>query len=319
MKAAPGARGRLTPTRAHFGLQVASRISGAFAAAIALMVLAAPAGAAPAKCAGAAARDTELRCVSDTKTVTPTPDEAIVTPNVACTRAAVEGAADACSYGVKQPVATVALLGDSHAAHWRAGLDVVAKAKRWRVLEFARPHCPFSFATPAASQAGADDCVAYNQRVLHWLGSHPSVTTVFVSNNARLEMAERGRDYRVRGDMAAFAWLPASVQKIFVLRDTPTNLLATPDCIRGAIRRQVEAGARCAVPRRRALVTDPTVVAAAREPRARVIDLTSFFCSSKACLPVVGGVLVHKDQDHLTQDFSASLGPYIARAVDSSA
>ncbi|MDA0183385.1 SGNH hydrolase domain-containing protein [Solirubrobacter phytolaccae] len=270
-------------------------------------------------CTGAAARDTEQRCVNASKSVEPTPDEAALTPNVACVRGAVAGLADACAYGAQNPVATVALLGDSHAAHWRAGLEVVAKAKRWRVLEFARPHCPFSYAVPAPSQAGADECVAYNQHVLTWLAENPQVATVFVSNNARLEMAERGKLYRVQGDMAAFAWLPPSVKRIFVLRDTPTNLLATPDCIRGAIRRKLEAGARCAVPRKRALVSDPTVTAAARSPRARVIDLTPFFCSSKECFPVVGGVLVHKDQDHLTQDFSASLGPYITRAIDRSA
>ncbi len=97
-----------------------------------------------------------------------------------------------------------------------------------------------------------------------------------------LEMAERGRDYRVRGDMAAFAWLPASVRRIFVLRDTPTNLLATPDCVRGTavrpkVRRARTARSRASAP----LVTDPTVVAAAAEPRARVIDLSPFFCSSR--------------------------------------
>jgi hypothetical protein len=271
-------------------------------------------------CAGAAARDAEQRCSNHSKSVKPTPDQALVTPNVACTRTAIAGPAEACAYGSKQPVATVALLGDSHAAHWRAGLEVVAKAKRWRVLELARPHCPFSFAKPDPSQAGADDCVAYNQSVLAWLYTTPSVQTVFISNNARLAMAKKGRDYRVRGDTEAFAWLPASVQRIFVLRDTPTSLVSTPDCIRDALRRKLAPGTRCAVPRSRALVTDPSVVAAERFPdRARVIDLSPFFCSTKECFPVVGGVLVHKDQDHLTQDFARSLGPYITRAVDRAA
>ena len=40
------------------------------------------------------------------------------------------------------------------------------------------------------------------------------------------------------------------------------------------------------------------------------------FCGRTRCFPVVGGVLVHKDQDHLTQDFSRSLGPFIDRAID---
>ena len=81
------------------------------------------------------------------------------------------------------------------------------------------------------------------------------------------------------------------------------------------MRRKLTPGTQCAIPRYRALVTDATAVAAQQLGRT-VIDLTPFFCSSKQCFPVVGGVLVHKDQDHLTQNFSRTLGPYIGRAVD---
>ena len=35
-----------------------------------------------------------------------------------------------------------------------------------------------------------------------------------------------------------------------------------------------------------------------------------------ACFPVVGGVLVHKDIDHLTQRFSATLGPILLRKLN---
>ena len=68
------------------------------------------------------------------------------------------------------------------------------------------------------------------------------------------------------------------------------------------------------MPRKRALVRDPTVESALRLGRTP-IDLSSFFCSPSKCFPVVGGVLTHKDQDHLTQDFARTLGPYILRAV----
>jgi hypothetical protein len=33
----------------------------------------------------------------------------------------------------------------------------------------------------------------------------------------------------------------------------------------------------------------------------------------------VGGALVHKDVDHLTQVFARTLGPYLLRAIDASA
>lgn len=308
MRSAPGGRGRLAPARAHFGLKIAARIF----ATLALALFVTPAQAATSKCTGAAARDPEKRCTNDTKRVTPTPDQAAIMPNVACARGEL---ADSCSYGSSAPVATVALLGDSHAAHWRAAMEVVAKARKWRVVEFARPHCPFSLAKPADSEGDPKACAEFNERVLQWLTANPGVTTVFVSNNARLPMAKKGIGYKVQGVLRAFKNLPPTVTKLYVLRDTPTVQVRTPDCIRRAVRRKLAPGRRCAIPRERALVTDGTAVAAQRLGHG-VIDLTPFFCSSKRCFPVIGGILVHKDQDHLTQSFSRTLGPYIGRALD---
>ena len=60
-------------------------------------------------------------------------------------------------------------------------------------------------------------------------------------------------------------------------------------------------------------------VAAARQPhsrRVRVIDMTPFVCSARRCLPVLGGALVYKDREHMTDVFSTSLGPYLLRAID---
>ena len=90
------------------------------------------------------------------------------------------------------------------------------------MVEFARPHCPFSFSEPAPTEAGASDCVAYNQRVIAWLAAHPDVASVFVSNNARLPMAQKGMGYRSR-DSEALRALPASVTEGYVLRDPPTT------------------------------------------------------------------------------------------------
>src|SRR3954447_16188111 len=112
------------------------------------MVWVAGAGAKP-RCFGAASRDPAKPCVNPrlARTVTPTPDVAEITPNIACQPGQVADNPDACAYGVpaESAAATVVLVGDSHAAHWRAAVQTVAVKRRWRVLELARPHCPFSF------------------------------------------------------------------------------------------------------------------------------------------------------------------------------
>ena len=117
----------------------------------------------------------------------PTPDEAAITPNLACTRAQLTEVLDECAYGLPAEDAreTVAMIGDSHAAHWRAALAVVAKRKRWRVLEIARPHCPLTTATPDSGEPVSSECGAWNRDVVSWLAEHPEVRTVFVSANAQ--------------------------------------------------------------------------------------------------------------------------------------
>jgi SGNH domain (fused to AT3 domains) len=287
------------------------------AALIAALALAGTADGRP-RCDGAAARDPHRHCVKHVKTVTPTPDEAAITPNIACTRGEVGDMAASCAVGVpaEQAVATVAMLGDSHAAHWRATMEAVALKQKWRVLEIARPHCPFSFASPAPTEAGASDCVAWNQRIIDWLAANPAVGTVFISNNARLPMAQRDFAYRLNGFLGAFQALPASVTRAFVLRDPPTDRASSHDCVTRAVKHHWAPGRHCAVPRSRALVRDAGISAAEQlKGRLETVDLTRFFCDRKHCFPVVGGVLVHKDVDHLTQDFAATLGPYLLRAI----
>ena len=38
---------------------------------------------------------------------------------------------------------TVALVGDSHAAHWFPALERLAKHKGWRIVTFVKVSCPF--------------------------------------------------------------------------------------------------------------------------------------------------------------------------------
>ncbi len=292
------------------------------------LIAATPAEAAP-KCFGAAARDAQRQCENSRLrlVVRPTPDEAAVTPNLACTRAQLTEVLDQCAYGRSAEAAreTVAMIGDSHAAHWRAALAVVAKRKHWRVLEIARPHCPLTTATPDSGEPVSSECGAWNRDVSSWLAAHPEVRTVFVSANAQAPIvAKDGHTAyatRVAGYVQAWQALPASVQRIVVIRDNPTDRTGTHDCVRRAIAKRRPAGPACATLRRVVLPRDAGVAAARRlhERGARVVDLTRYFCGRRHCLPVVGGVLVHKDVDHLTQLFAGTLGPFLLRRIDDSA
>jgi hypothetical protein len=281
----------------------------------------------PPPCFGAASRDSEHPCVNPALShmVTPTPDEALLQLDSPCARDATAARIlSLCSFGVPaaQATETLALIGDSHATHWRPALDLVAHFKGWHVENLTRTSCPFSTAPIDKSKALRRECVQRNREVASWLRAHPEISTVFVAGNAAVRVfGAKPQDRFQRalaGYRATFASLPDSVKHIVVIRDSIKSKSATSDCVRTAIRRHERAGVVCALPRAK-LRRGDAAAAAARElgpPRGQVIDLTSFQCSARFCFPVVGGVLVHKDIDHITRTFAVTLAPYLMRDYD---
>jgi hypothetical protein len=122
----------------------------------------------------------------------------------------------------------------------------------------------------------------------------------------------------VAGYRSAWQSLAPSVQRIYVIRDTPSRVsLGTSACVERLLRARRAVGFACAEPRASALPPDPHGEAATApgDERVRLLDLSDRLCTATLCPPVVGGALVLRDADHLTRAFSASLGPYLLRAL----
>jgi peptidoglycan/LPS O-acetylase OafA/YrhL len=277
------------------------------------------------KCFGAAARDPQHPCTNPAlrAMVVPTPVEAASRPNSPCTFVQ-KSPFNVCAFGVSpaKSVATVALVGDSHASHWRAALEVVAQARHWRGLSITRSGCPFSQTKKQLRGPLIAPCVRWNQQLPHWFAEHPEISTVFVSQESGQKWLVPPGQNQFTAEVAGFtrAWstLPASVKHVVVIRDTPKNLPSTAGCVERAIAKRKPAGLVCAVPRGGALGRDAESVASTRlhSSRVRTVDLTQFFCDSRRCFPVIGGALVHKDDHHLTAVFATTLGPYLERALE---
>ncbi len=221
-------------------------------------------------------------------------------------------------FGAAPPAARsgVALVGDSHAGMWRAGLTVVARSLGWEGASVTRASCPFSGAMPIIPAKLVDPCLRWRQSVIAWFAANPQVGTMLVAAHfsARVVRAPGETPFAaaVDGYLAAWRALPATVQHIVVLRDPPDAGRATGPCVQSAIDRGLDAARVCALDRHLALHRDPAVAAAARfGPRASVIDMSRFFCEQQVCPPVIGGVLVYVDSNHITRAYSETLGPYL--------
>ena len=255
--------------------------------------------------------------------VIPRPEAGRHAANFPC---AVEDGDDplrACAFGVPsgRGTATIALLGDSHAANWRAAVQRVAEANRWHAVSLTLGGCPYSRSTRVIPEPLRSRCIERNRQVPAWFARHPDVHVVFVAQISGVPwMARRGQsqfETQVNDYIAAWDALPASVRHIVVIRDTPKAPLGTPQCIDRALAHNRSAGMACRMSRHAVMDPDAAVAAAARlgSPRVQVADLSDYFCGPRWCYPVIGGALVQKDWNHLSAVFMTSLGPYLLQQV----
>lgn len=311
------------PTRAAFVVGTRPRAIGVLAAGLSLSV--AHGGIASASypaCFGAAARNAAHPCSNANLrlAVVPTPSEAQIMPNTPC--APIKATINVCTFGVPAvtAVGTIALVGDSHAWHWRGAVEVVAQALHWQGLSSTRSSCPFTAGMTLLPEPKRADCTWWNRGVPQWIAQHPEISTVFTSDHPGPVTSARGQSLlaaQVAGITGAWRALPATVKHIIVIRDIPYVHEDTLPCIERAISKREDAGLACAVPRSSALHQDPMVVAAEQlhSPRVQVVDLTHLFCDSRLCYPVVGGALVYRDADHLTSVFATTVGPFLLHQV----
>lgn len=256
--------------------------------------------------------------------VSPTPRQARIPPTGHCPLLGQLLGKNICSFGVApaHAVRTVALVGDSHAGMWRRPLDRVARAYRWSGIHLGHASCPLNTALRDLPEPNRTHCVRWKQEVFAWFDHHPEVSVLFVSelSGGSGFVPTGGRsafDTAVAGYKAAWSALPRTVEHIVVIRDTPKAKAWTAGCVERAMARRTPAGPACAVPRGQALTPDPAASAAAHtsDRRVQLVNLTSIFCGSRACLPVIGGALVHKDTTHLTPTFARTLGAPLGRRL----
>lgn len=293
-------------------------------AALVAIAWARPAPAAPPKCFGAAARDPRHPCSNPTRSVYPAEYSVASHPYTTSCKLLHEQPAPVCTFGASAGRATkhIALIGDSHALQWRAALETAARGARWRGYSITTAACVFSDASEHLLTGFREACDPWYRDAKAWFRRHPEVSTLFVSQYAPTPiLTPPGQTYggvRLAGYQRAWRALPKTIKHVIVIRDTPATTDAARSCVRAVLAAGTQApGPVCATPRGPALRWDTAVSAATalRSRRYGSVDLTDFFCDARQCYPVIGGVRVYNDNDHITAAYARTLAPYVLRRV----
>jgi len=267
-------------------------------------------------CFGAPAMENRAKC-PDALTALPlvavTKADAPWAPQSGCRGTGSNPAFITCYWGTGKPSRVVALIGDSHAEHWRATLHRIAKAKNWQIVEMFAGGCPATYARSVIFERRSRDgdaCRKWTTKAtakLKALAPDDIITTAYVQQNVFTPAGSGpGGFEQVWRDWLGFS-------RVTVLRDIPTTAgHSGPQCL------AINAGKplACANPRSKVLIDDD-MMRAARSMRSEVnlVDLSDYFCDARRCYAVIGGASVYYDYDHMTNQFSATLAAALLRGL----
>jgi hypothetical protein len=225
-----------------------------------------------------------------------------------------------CTYGEANGLFTVALLGDSHAAQWVPTFQALAERRGWRLLVYTKSSCPLADVTVAQGKDGRPyrACDGWNRNVLREMRrQRPDLVVTssasYLINEGAGPLGEvEGDSLMVDGLRRSWEELVALGSVVVPIADTPRPGFDMAECVsanEGALR-------TCAPTRAQALALSGKAVSQAAEGHENyhLVNLNDAVCPDTTCAPVIGRVLVYRDESHLTATYARSLaGAMFAR------
>ena len=210
-----------------------------------------------------------------------------------------------CELGSKDGQIRVAAVGDSHLAQFAGALNVLALRNNWKIDMYAKGGCPFSYAVRKHDAMLTRNCPIWVDKVSEQL-REKKYDVVITSQRAGVDWV--GGDSQASSGLSDL-WqeLLASGNRIIAIKDSPYPGQNNVSCLL--------TGADCKFERSNALKFDPQVEAASSNPKAKLLNFDSVYCQATKCLPVIGNVVVYRDDNHLTDTFARTLAPYIEHEI----
>ncbi|AXH98841.1 acyltransferase [Sporosarcina sp. PTS2304] len=199
-----------------------------------------------------------------------------------------------CSYGkVDNPAYVLALVGGSHSGHWFPALEILAEELDFRIDVYNHDGCRFTDEDPDGYLT--ENCVEWNANLIDELMKDPPD---LVFTTATLNK----HDKVLPGYINQWKYLE-DITTIFAIRDNPRMKENIPLCLEKA-----KDPLDCAIDRIDG-ISDIIPWENTKGIPSNVIfeDLTDYFCDDTTCYPVIGNVIVYRDNNHLTAEYAKTL------------
>lgn len=188
------------------------------------------------------------------------------------------------------------IVGSSRARQQAAAIIPLAAEHGWRVVALWRDSCPF---VPEPGGSADPACADHNARVTEHLRAQRPDGLMVVTTMVPHE----GAEIAVPGAAALLAELSAGGTQVIAMRDQPRVPFHSADCAE----RRADLPGACVIDVRERMPEQRPDAEALGDGGAAPVDLTEATCPGGTCTPVIGGVVVFLDGDHLTRTYARSL------------
>ena len=227
-----------------------------------------------------------------------------------------------CEFGDLQSDIVIVFTGDSHAAQWFGALEVAARTNHWKLVSMTKSSCPVADvptyrrrdALPDGEELLYPECDEFHKRA-HAAIREMQPDLVIFPVLSRFHLVNNG------GIAAFSAGLGKSISavaglgtKVLVLGETPkTNGEDIPSCLA----RYKTDISKCANPRTRAEFPERIkfISDEAAQHSATYVNPVDWFCTAEVCPGQIGGRIVYRDYNHISDQFARYRAPQIAEAI----
>ncbi len=265
--------------------------------------------------------DRRGRPVDEVSSITPDPLQARQDFDSCASTAVVDSEISTCRGGDPGSTFQVVVVGDSHVKQWLAAIRMIAVERHWNLTMYLKSACPFVNAELEHGGKPYTTCMDWNRELRRLLDNN-RMPQLLITSSATTDASIAGGTEATKAMAAAFrsTWQHYTDRgvKIVAIRDTPAPGIDMAECVSANPTRLT----KCAMPRTEVADTKGKahILAARHAERVTLADLTDAICPTDRCAAVIGGVMVYRDDDHLTSSYARSLAPrldaVIARALD---
>ncbi|MEI7055263.1 acyltransferase family protein [Nocardioides sp. CCNWLW239] len=215
-------------------------------------------------------------------------------------------------------------VGDSHNHQFVPAYRAIAESRGWRIDVAGRAGCHWNardrVGTPAAS---VELCDRWKEKLTTYIASAEGIDAYVVVHSSLVNVEASAGESQVealsRGMADAWASRPDPSVPVIAVQDSPI-FEASSALFARVVQPCVDehglaASAECSRDRDRVVRDDGSLGATRLATNAHHVDLTSYFCGTRRCSPVVGNLEVYLDGFHISPLYAETLAPYLGDRI----